>query len=249
MSIQKNRLISSALRGALLFGVVAASLLFSGCASVPRIEPDRSALKAARSIALLRVHEPRGIDVANLGGAAGAFGIIGGIAQGVNNSNRTEEFVTALRQRNQSFGPPMTTKLVSLLKKAGYQVTVSDQYPKPSADKKSDDYSAILVKEDLILLVSIGHTGYISQPYSSSYEPWIMITARALDARTKRDVYWKSFTVGYEMKIKDAAHFPADARYTFKSQPEIMERIDEAIKGLVESHDLAAQAIVNDLSR
>ena len=249
MTTQKTPFISSALRGALMLGAVVASFVFSGCASAPRVDPDKAALQSVRSIALLRVQEPRGVDVANLGGAAGAFGMIGGIAQGINNNNRTEEFVSALRQRNQSLAAPLTTKLADLLQKAGYQVTVSDQQPKPSADKKSDDFSAITVNEDLILLVWIGHTGYISEPYSLSFEPWVMMTVRALDARTKRDVYWKSFTVGYNMKIKQAVNLPADERYRFKSHSDIMQRIDEAIMGLIESHNLGAEAIVTDLKR
>jgi len=249
MVILNTRLASSALRHAVVLGGLVASLVFSGCASVPRVDPDKAALTSARSIALLRVQEPRGVEVANPGGAAGAFGLIGGIVQGVNNSNRTEEFVSALHQRNRSLAAPLTARLAESLGKAGYQVTITDQQPKPSADKKSDDFSAITVKEDLILLVWVGHTGYISEPSSLSYQPWILVTARALDARTKRDVYWKTFTVGWEMKIKQVVNIPADERYRFKSQPEIMERLDEAITGLIESHNLAAQAIVADLKR
>ena len=237
----------SALRCAITFAVLATMLAFSGCASVPRVEPDKTALKSARTIALLRLQEPRAVEVANLGGAAGAFGVIGGIAQGINNSNRTEEFVTALRQRKISLAEPLTAKLVESLQKAGYQVNISDQQPKPSADKKSDDFSAISVQEDIILLVWIGHTGYISEPYSTYYEPWILLSARALDARTKRDLYWKTFCVGYKMKIDQATHIPAESRYKFKSQPEIMQRLDEAVAGLIESHNLAALAITADL--
>lgn len=249
MITQKAPFISSPLHGALVLGAMVLSLVFSGCASVPRVDPDKAALQSVRSIALLRVQEPRAVEVANIGGTAGAFGMIGGIVQAVNNGNRTEEFVSALRQRNQSLAEPLTIKLRDLLQEAGYQVNVSDQQPKPSTDKKSDDFSAITVTEDLILLVWIGRTGYISEPYSLSYEPWVFLTVRALDARTKRDVYWKSFTVGYNMKIKQAVNIPADARYRFKSHPEIMQRLDEAITGLIESHNLAAQAIVADLNR
>ena len=237
----------SSLRGILILGVFAASLGFTGCASVPRVEPDKAALKSVRSIALLRVQEPRAVEVANLGGAAGAFGLIGGIAQGVNNLNRTEDFVTALRESKRSLAEPFSAKLVEALKASGYQVTVSDQQPVPAADKKSDDFSAIRVNEDLILCVWIGHTGYISQPYSLSFEPWVLISARALDARTKRDLYWKTYSVGYDMKIKQVAHLPADPRYSYASHPEILKQIDDSITGLIESHNLAAQAIAADL--
>lgn len=229
------------------FIVLTVSLAFSGCASVPRVEPDKAALKTARSIALLRVQEPKAVDVANLGGAAGAFGLIGGIVQGINNNNRTEEFMKALRERKHSFAEPLAQKLVESLQGAGYQVVITDQQPKPAADKKSDDFSAITVPEDLILLVWIAHTGYVSEPYSLHYEPWILLNAHALDARTKKTLYRKTFSVGYNIKIKQVTHIPADERYNFQSQPEIMKRLDEAITGLVDSHNLAALAISADL--
>lgn len=240
-------LIKSSLRGVLVLGVLAASLAFTGCASVPRIEPDKAALKSVRTIALLRVQEPRTVEVANLGGAASAFGLIGGIAQGVNNMNRTEEFVTALRESKRSLAEPFSAKLVESLQAAGYHVTVSEQQPKPAAENKSDDFSTISVKEDLILCVWIGHTGYFSQPYSLSFEPCVLISARALDARTKRDLYWKTFSIGYDMKIKQVTNIPADPRYTYASHPEIMKQIDDSITGLIESHNLAARAIAADL--
>ncbi|MFH1499128.1 MAG: hypothetical protein ABII82_15030 [Verrucomicrobiota bacterium] len=233
----------------LTFGSLLVSLIFSGCASAPRMEPDKTALKSASSIALLQVQEPRVVEVANIGGAAGAFGLVGGIAQGINNANRSKEFVSALSERKQSLAAPLMTRLVEALGKSGYQVSVSDQQPKQSTDKKSDDFSEITVNEDLILLVWIGHTGYISDSFSLSYEPWVLVTARALDARTKRDVYWKSFTVGHDMEINQVVNIPGDERYQFKSHSEIMDRVDEAITGLIESHNLAAEAIVDDLKR
>jgi hypothetical protein len=243
------RFFRSLLRGGLTFGVGLASLVFSGCVSAPRVEADKVALRSARSIALLRVQEPRAIDVANMGGAAGAFGLVGGIAQGINNSNRTEEFVAALRERNHSFAGPLRAQLVEALQKDGYQVTVTDLHPAVASDKKSDDFSAIRVEEDLILLVWIGHTGYVSHPYSLQYEPWVLVSARLLDARTKRDLYWKSFTVGYDMKIKRVVNLPAAEHHKFKSHSDVMQRIDQAITGLVESHRLAVQAIASDLKR
>jgi hypothetical protein len=57
--------------------------------------------------------------------------------------------------------------------------------------------------------VWIGHSCYVSQPYSLDFEPWVLVSARALDARTKRDVCWKTFSVGYNMKIKQVTHLPA----------------------------------------
>ncbi len=116
-----------------------------------------------------------------------------------------------------------------------------------AADKKSDDFGAIRVNEDVILCVWIGHTGYISQPYSLSFEPWVLISARALDARTKRDLYWKTFSIGYDMKTKQVASIPADPRCQYASHSEIMKRIDDSITGLLESHNVAAQAIAADL--
>ena len=53
-----------------LAGGTLAVLLLSGCASVPNIEADTAAAAQIKRVAVLGIHEPANVQVANIGGAA-----------------------------------------------------------------------------------------------------------------------------------------------------------------------------------
>ncbi|MFA5057908.1 MAG: hypothetical protein WC485_07325, partial [Opitutaceae bacterium] len=134
------------------------------------------------------------------------------------------------------------------LKADGYDViVVRDQAPKLAADRKDDDYSGVHVDADAILAVWFGVVGYVSGPYSGHYEPSVLVKARLLDAKTKKDLYFKTFCVGYKMKIENAVMLPADPKYRYKSFDDIMAHTSDAAAGLVNCEEITAKQIGLDL--
>jgi hypothetical protein len=127
-------------------------------------------------------------------------------------------------------------------------VTVAgDQKPKLAADGKSDDYSDVHVDADAILSIWFGVVGYMSSPYSTHYEPWVLVKARLLDAKTKKDIYFKTFCVGYKMKIENVVALPADPKYRYGSFDDLMAHTDDAAAGLVNCEEMVAKQIGSDL--
>ena len=232
----------------LLAGSALAALLLAGCASAPNIEVDRAAATQVKRVAVLGIHEPTNVTVMNIGGAAGAFGLIGGLIQGGTNADHSKQFAEALKQQKQSLSEPMLAAITQSLKEDGFEVTVAaDQKPKLAADGKSDDYTDVHVDADAILSVWFGVVGYMSAPNSTHYEPWVLIKARLLDAKTKKDIYFKTFCVGYKMKIENAVMLPADPKYRYKSFDDIMAHTSDAAAGLVNCEEITAKQIGLDL--
>jgi hypothetical protein len=225
-----------------------ASLLLGACASAPSVDVDRAAATGIKRIAILGIHEPKGVEVVNLGGVAAGFGLVGGLIQGATNADHSKTFVAALRLRKPTLSDEMLRAITLALRDDGFEVTVAaDQKPKLAADGKSDDYSDIHVDADAILSVWFGVVGYMSPPRSSQYEPWVMIKARLLDAKTKKDIYYKTFCVGYKMRIENSVALPADPKYQYDSFDELMAHVSDAAAGLVDCEEITAKRIGADL--
>lgn len=227
-----------------------AMFLFAGCASVPDVQVDKSVGAQIKSIAVLSIYQPHNVQVANIGGAAGAFGLVGGLIQGGTNVDHSKQFVDVLNQQKTQFSEVLLEGIEQSLNNDGFDVSVERvQKVKIAADGKGDDYTDIHVDADAILAVWFAVVGYISPPSATHYEPWVVIKARLLDSKTKKDLYYKTFCVGYEMKMKNAVLLPAASRYRYASFDDLMVHINEAIEGLLNCEEIAAKRIGLDLKK
>ena len=225
------------------------SVAMAGCASVPNIEMLHASAAPIKRIALLQTLSPvpQRVLVMNMGGAAMAFGAVGGLIQGGVNADHSKQFAAILAKR-PALSEEMMADVERSLKAVGYDVmVVRDQAPKQAADGKGDDYSGVHVDADAILSVWFGVVGYVSGGFSVHYEPSVLVKARLLDAKTKKDIYFKTFCVGYKMKIENAVMLPADTRFRFGSFDDLMAHADEAVAGLVSCEELTANRIGWDL--
>jgi hypothetical protein len=214
------------------------------------VDVDKAAASRIKRIDILAMPEPteRNIAVINIGGAAGAFGIIGGLVQASANIDHSKQFAALLEKNKKALSEPMLADLQKSLARDGYKTDViRGQWPKPSADKKSDDFSGVHVDGDAILCVSFGIVGYASSQFSLHYEPWVMVTAQLLDAKSKQELYRKTFAVGYQMKIKNLVELDADPRFQFGSSDDLLARSDEAAAGLVDCVGRVADQLAVDL--
>jgi hypothetical protein len=223
------------------------SLALAGCASVPNIEMQHASASSIKRIALLKTPPPQNVLVMNMGGGAMAFGAVGGLIQGGVNADHSKQFAAVLA-KYPALSETVMTEVERSLKADGYDViVVRDQAPKLAADGKGDDYSAVHVDADAILSVWFGVVGYVSGGFSVHYEPSVLVKARLLDAKTKKDIYFKTFCVGYKMKIENAVMLPADTRFRFGSFDDLMAHAEEAVAGLVSCEELTANRIGWDL--
>lgn len=231
-----------------LLAIIPATLALCGCVSVPNVDANKAAMNQLKRITVLAIREPANIQIVNLGGAAGAFGAVGGLIQGLSNADHTKAFVTALAERKLSFNAPLLDAVQGALRQDGFEVSVDKtQWPKKAADGKGDDYSDLRVDSDAILIVWFNVVGYMSPPSSTHYEPWVIIKARLIDAKTKQDIYFKTFCIGYQTKVENAVFIPADPKYRYRSNEDLMANFLEAVGGIESCELLAARQVGDDL--
>jgi hypothetical protein len=225
-------------------------LLLTGCVSAPNVDVDKAAASRIKRIAILAMPEPgqKEIVVWKMGGGA-ALGLIGALIEVETANKYSKQFASVLEKRVRPLSEGMLSNLADSLAKDGYQtVVVRGQWPKLTSDKKSADFTEVHVDADAILCVSLSVTGYVSRISSQYYEPWVVINAELVDARTRQALYRKTINVGCEFKIKNVVHIPADAQYRFESFDDLMLHVDYAIAGLENCDRSAAARIATDLA-
>jgi hypothetical protein len=228
--------------------IVLSGFLLGGCVTAPSVDADRNALRRLAKIAVLSIPEPAEIPVANLGGAASAFGLVGGLVQANNNLGQAKQFAEDLKAKDIDVARHFEEEILRSLREAGYEaVLVTGQKPKVAADGKSDDYSGIQVDADAILSVWSRSFGYVSPPSSTHYEPSGVVMVRLLDSKSKADLYFKTFVVGWKLPIKESIYLETGTKYRYGSIDKFRASEDEAIQGLFEAERLISQRVGEDL--
>ncbi|MEX3813644.1 hypothetical protein AB3X96_25845 [Paraburkholderia sp. BR13439] len=229
-------------------GFVVTTLL-TGCTSLPKTDLAASNRQKLHTIAMLDVKEPRGESVVNFGGAAGAFGLIGGLVQAGVNANHTSTYTQRVASEKIVFAPVVDDGLTARLSNAGYQiVALHGQSVKLASDGKSDDFSDIKTDADAILNVWITSFGYASPPDTSDFIPWVVIRARLLDSKSRQDMYFKTFACGWDIKA-NSIHIEADAKYRYGSFGTLTDQFDQSVTGLKDCEQAVVAAIGQDLTK
>ncbi|PRF19274.1 hypothetical protein [Burkholderia multivorans] len=222
--------------------------LLSGCVTVPKTDMNAQAREKLHSIALLEVAEPRQVGVINLGGAAGGFGLIGALAQVAVNTSHTNTYTERVTANKIVFVPDIVDGVTGRLADNGYQIVKLNQKPKRAADGKSDDYSDIQTDADAIMNVWFTSFGYISPPSRPDYIPAVVVRARLIDAKTKQDLYFKTFACGYDIKA-NSVHVESDVAYTYGSFSDLEKNFDKSVEGIKACEKSIAELIGQDLAR
>ncbi|KAB0640518.1 hypothetical protein [Burkholderia latens] len=234
---------------ATLFGCGLLVTLLSGCVTLPNTDMKPEARQKLHSIAMLDVTEPKRVAVVNLGGAAAGFGLIGGLAQAAVNASHTSTYTDHVTAGKIVFAPDIMDGVTGRLTGNGYQVVkLAGQKAKLADDGKSDDYSAIQTDADAIMNVWFTSFGYISPPNQPDYIPWVVIRARILDAKTKQDIYYKTFACGYDIKA-NSVHIDSDFAYTYGSFGDLEKNFDKSVEGIKSCEKSVADMIGRDLAR
>jgi|SRR5579863_2142855 len=224
--------------------------LLSGCASLPKTDLNAENREKLHSIAVLQVKEPEKEGVVNTGGAAAAFGLIGALTQAAVNNSHTNTYSKRVADEKIVFAPLIVDGVVDRLNADGYQVVKlgDDQKVKVSSDGKSDDYSGIHTDADGILSMWFTSFGYLSPPESAEFMPAVVLRARVLDAKTKQDMYFKTFACGYDIKA-NSVHIESDATYRYGTFGTLEDKFDESVQGIKACEQAIVAMIGKDLAR
>jgi hypothetical protein len=225
------------------------AVLLSGCAGLPKTDLSADNRSKLHSIAILDVKEPKTESVVNLGGAAAGFGLIGGLVQAGVNSAHTSTYTEKVASKKIVFAPIIADGVIDRLNADGYHVVKLDgQDVKQTDDGKSEDYSGIKTDADAIMNVSINTMGYLSPPESAMFVPWVIVRARILDAKTKQDMYFKTFACGYDVK-SNSVHIDSSDTYSYGTFGSLEKNFDQSIEGLQSCEKSIVTAIGMDLAQ
>ena len=70
---------------------------------------------------------------------------------------------------------------------------------------------------------------------------------RLLDGKSKSDLYFKTFVVGWKLPIKESVYLETDQKYRYRSIDAFVAAEDEAAKGLFDTEHLISQHVADDL--
>ena len=241
-----GRLFRALLSVLLTAGVTAGAV---GCApTVPHLALDKQTRPGIRTVALLQVPEPEQHVMMNMGGGAMAFGLIGGLVQAGANQSNTTELTKRMKSLNLTLGAALADALRGELPRDGYEVTyLSSVRPKTKSDGKEMDYRVIETEADAILDVWFVAAGYLSTPSSTTYEPWVRVSARLVSSQTREPMYFQIYNYGAVMKAQGIVDLPATPVFTYGTAGTLLERSGEAADGLRASIQPIAARIVEDL--
>lgn len=146
------------------------------------------------SIAVLEVDEPKEVSIINDGSVTAAFALIGGLVQAGINKSHADTYAQEIASKGLTFAPIIAHGISDRLTADGYRVAmlggqkvVLDQADKPEA------YAGIHTDADTIMNLWFTTFGYRSPSNKTDFIPWVTIRARLLDAKTKQDIYAKTF--------------------------------------------------------
>lgn len=218
---------------------------FWGC-SLPRVALDQSSASRIKTIGMPEIRQPMRINVENLGGAGGAFGLVGGLVQAAVSGNHSQAFRDSLSKRKV----PVTAHLRDSIEnelKAQYKVRfLEGQIVRQGNDAKGD-YAEVKTDANAILNVWITQFGYISPPSLPEYVPFVVVRVRLLDNTTRQELHFKTYTCGYEIQKGDPDFISSS--YHYPSFGELMTSFDEASQGLLACETGIARLIGQDLKR
>jgi hypothetical protein len=125
-------------------------------------------------------------------------------------------------------------------------IDLQDQKPKLAADGKSADYTSIKTDADSILHVWFTSFGYVSPPESSDFIPWVVVRARLIDAKTKQDMYFKTFACGWDVK-NNSVHVVSDEVYRYGSFDALNAAFNQSVQGIKSCETAIVANITKDL--
>lgn len=205
----------------------------TGCISIPRQEFSKTAAQPIKKIAIVKPHSTE-MRVVNIGGAGGAFGLIGAAIEAAEEERKSTEFARQMQVHELSMGAELTRAVEEQLKNDGYEVTVlSDQHPVVVDETESEfDYQGIRTDADAILHLWFAGLGYVSPPDLTNYIPRVGVRARLLAANTKAQLYYQAYLYGWNPVVENIEPVPAAAKYMYGDFDALMTKSQDAAEGL-----------------
>ena len=205
-----------------------------------------------KSIALIRVSEPREISVMGKGSIAMALGALGAAAVALDAHANSKGLLGAIARSKFSFSEQLTQDLASALAERGIKSRLINVGRNGRPDKLLDDYSPITAEgAEAILDVSLVTLGYATEHFlfSPHWRPEVNALVALARAGTNERIYEQRIMYGLHNPFLSAAKLHAPSQYQFANQ-EAMEAAEDAmlIGGLKDASKAIAAHVAKSVS-
>lgn len=204
---------------------------------------------AIKSIALIRVPEPREISVMGKGSIAMAFGAVGAAATALDAQANSKGLLGAIARSRFSFSEQLTQDIVSALAGRGIKTRLVNPDRNNRPDRLLDDYSSITPEgAEGILDIAVVALGYATEHFlfSPHWRPEVNVLVGLARTGTSERVYEQRIMYGLHNPFLSAAKLHAPQQYQFADQ-EAMEAAEDAV--LIGGLKDASKAIATHVAR
>ncbi len=224
--------------GVIMLGVS----LSAGCASVPQKSHDPETVARILRIILLDVVGPQQYRVTNIGSASSAFGLVGALAEVATESGRAQAFDATIRQHFDA-SAYMRAQLTKAVEARGYEVaSLPGQHP--TIKNGIADYSALETNGDPILEIALVQAGYVSEQFSTKYDPHIQVFARLGASETGELLYFQAYNYGAKLgSTTGIKYLPPVSKSKFGTYSDLTDDIAATVSGLRSGLDAIAEDI------
>lgn len=227
---------------------LAAVLLASGCAQMPKQAFNREAATHVRTLVVARAPNQDSYEANVLGHPGMSFGLIGGLIAVADMQFKSSQLTKAIDPAETRLQDRFTDKLVEVLQAAGYATKV---VVVPTGTKEVDVVPYVIkqdTKADAVINLTVSG-GYWAAGASTEYQPRLAAVVKMSDLRAGTMLYQDTITYGYPLAQSKSVHFPADAKYRFGTITSLTSDPALTREGLLTGIDVVATQIADDLKR
>ena len=228
--------------------VLLGSLLITGCAT--KFDKQAFNNEASAGIKKIAVQQWSDLDeygarVINHPGAS--FGLVGALVMAADTAAKTKKLNDVLDPKKTKLTTDFYAKALPGLQKAGYEVVaVPVRRGAQPADAK--ETVRVVKGQDAYLLLTF-EAGYLAAGASTSYYPFVAMTAELNDSKSQAVLYKEAYHYGYNSGNKDVVHIEAAADCKFADMDNLVANIDKTRSCLAASVDILVNQMVADLKK
>jgi hypothetical protein len=206
-------------------------VLLQGCAnrSAQPVEPV-VIRPVPQKIALVAVQDPPMLNVENRGSALGFFAFAGHMVQKDLDRSRSIQLTSMMRGHALHLGDEMTAALQAELVRRGYTVQVLKNVKRLKDDPDAIDYDSIEADADAIVSARYFGAGLFAGYLSTSYLPRLNVDIEVVAKSDQSELHSHSIYYGVDARRPEPDQIPSDAKYTYGSFEQAIERQREVLK-------------------
>jgi hypothetical protein len=220
--------------GKLRIAAMAVAFLVLGACATTAPDGAWSPVTASRvrTVALLDIAEPA-VDLV--------------LNRGDSNESHSSSYAQALASEQIAFSPLLAEAITRQLDRSNYQVVpLADRRPAVTADG-SVDLSGIQTDADAILVARFIKAGYVSDS-TGDLQPSAIVEIQLFDSRTRRALYSKIFSGGYDTGAAGLIHLATQPRFRFESVEQLTDQLDDSAGGIKDAELAIAGAMGLDFA-